>query len=454
MVISYCKLQLQRKPIVMSDVVKSFLELDDAPVKIAPNKSVFTNADGLQVREGSTAKQDDNGTWYNAIGLQSSDSHRHVAKVWQDKCTPLADFVETVKKQSEHKEDRVKKESEIRLSDANTLLDGTPLTKSGLNSLRGFTDIPSSMVSFLQEREYDDELVKFLNKELDRRETTWNHSGKEPRDFRVRVRHDDEGNDVIRAIVSERYGVIDNADAMDMIVHSLPTLKDALASHIHNDGDDIYGNVLLPDFMKSEPDSDYGVGIAFRNSEIRNSTFKISPFLFRAICLNGMIWGRQNSEITVNQRHMGKIDLNELQEQVTIAVKVALTQGNDLLTLLSLSKQVKVENPLATIALLARDQKMTIEQGKLWHKGYLDSLHEANGHVHENTAFGIVNGLTRASQDYKGNMREQMETQASFILAPAIDSDLQAISKRWGMISERAKLEKEKTINQYAYVAV
>jgi hypothetical protein len=438
----------------MSDVVKSFLELDDAPVKIEPNKSVFTNADGLQVREGSTAKQDDNGTWYNAIGLQSSDSHRHVAKVWQDKCTPLADFVETVKKQSEHKEDRVKKESEIRLSDANTLLDGTPLTKSGLNSLRGFTDIPSSMVSFLQEREYDDELVKFLNKELDRRETTWNHSGKEPRDFRVRVRHDDEGNDVIRAIVSERYGVIDNADAMDMIVHSLPTLKDALASHIHNDGDDIYGNVLLPDFMKSEPDSDYGVGIAFRNSEIRNSTFKISPFLFRAICLNGMIWGRQNSEITVNQRHMGKIDLNELQEQVTIAVKVALTQGNDLLTLLSLSKQVKVENPLATIALLARDQKMTIEQGKLWHKGYLDSLHEANGHVHENTAFGIVNGLTRASQDYKGNMREQMETQASFILAPAIDSDLQAISKRWGMISERAKLEKEKTINQYAYVAV
>jgi hypothetical protein len=438
----------------MSDTPKSFLELDDAPVKVEPNKSVFTNVSSLQVKEGSTAKQDANGTWYNAIGLQSSASHRNVAKVWQDKCTPFADFVSTVKEQSKHKEDIVKKESEIRLLDANTLLDGTPLTKSGLNSLRGFTDIPSSMVSFLQEREYDEELVKFLNKELDRRETTWNHSGKEPRDFRVRVRHDDEGNDVIRAIVSERYGVIDNSEAMDMVVNALPSLQDALASHIFNDGDDIFGNVLLPDYMKSEPDSDYGVGIAFRNSEIRNSTFKISPFLFRAICLNGMIWGRQDSEIKVNQRHMGKIDLDDLQAQVTLAVKVALTQGNDLITLMSLSKQVKVENPLATIALLARDQKMTIEQGKLWHKGYLDSLHEANGHVHENTAFGIVNGLTRASQDYKGSMREQMETQASFILAPSIDSDLQAISKRWGMISERAKLEKEKTINQYAYVAI
>jgi hypothetical protein len=438
----------------MSDTPKSFLELDDAPIKAEPNKSVFTNVSSLQVKEGSTAKQDSNGTWYNAIGLQSSASHRHVAKVWQDKCTPFADFVSTVKEQSKHKSDIVKQESEIRLLDANTLLDGTPLTKSGLNSLRGFTDIPSSMISFLQEREYDEELVKFLNKELDLRETQWKNNGKEPRDFRVRVRHDDEGNNVIRAIVSERYGVIDNSEAMDMVVNALPSLHDALASHIFNDGDDIFGNVLLPDYMKSEPDSDYGVGIAFRNSEIRNSTFKISPFLFRAICLNGMIWGRQDSEIKVNQRHMGKIDLDDLQAQVTLAVKVALTQGNDLLTLMSLSKQVKVENPLATIALLARDQKMTIEQGKLWHKGYLDSLHEANGHVHENTAFGIVNGLTRASQDYKGSIREQMETQASIILAPSIDSDLQAISKRWGMISERAKLEKEKTINQYAYVAV
>jgi hypothetical protein len=34
----------------------------------------------------------------------------------------------------------------------------------------------------------------------------------------------------------------------------------------------------------------------------------------------------------------------------------------------------KVENPLATIAMLARDNKMTTGQGKVWHKGYLDSL--------------------------------------------------------------------------------
>lgn len=439
----------------MSDDRFGMLELGDDPVKQAPNPEIFKpEQGGFTVREGATAKQDANGTYFNALGLESSASHRHVSKIWQDKCTPLSDFIQTVKKQAENKKDIVKPESEIRLKDANTLIDGTPLTKSGMNSLRLFTDIPSSMISFLEERGYDEELVKFMNEELDLRENNWKNDGKEPRDFRVRIRHDDEGNDIIRAIVSERYGVIDNDQAMEMIADALPSLTDALASHIFNDGDDMYGNVLVPDHMKSEPDSDYGVGIAFRNSEIRNATFKVSPFLFRAICLNGMIWGRTNSEITVNQRHMGKIDTDALKKEVRHAIAVALTQGNDMLTLMNLAKQVKVDNPLAVIAQLTRDNKMTADQGRLWHKGYLDSLLETTGDQNENTAFGIVNGLTRSAQNYKGSTREQMETVAGFVLAPAIDADLQAISKRWGRISDNASQLAENTIKQYQFVAV
>ena len=432
---------------------KSYLELDDEPVKVQPNKNVFTPVSSLQVKEGATAKQDANGNWINAIGLQSTASHRHVAKVWQDKCTPLSDFIADVKEQAQYKRDIVKPESEIRLLDIETLIDGTPVNDSGLNSLRMFTDMPSSMVSFMMEKNYGETLTKIINDELDDRENKWNGSGKQPREFRVRVRHDDNGNDVIRAIVSERYGVIDNHEAIEMIANSLPSLTDALASHISHDGDDMFGNVLLPDYMKSEPDSDYGVGISFRNSEIRNATFKVSPFLFRAICLNGMIWGRQDSAIQINQRHMGKINTQELQEQVRQAIAVALTQGNDMLTLMGYSKQVKVNNVLNVIALLSRDNKMTMEQGKAWHKGYLETLQETKGDVAENTAFGIVNGLTRSAQSYSGSLREAMETTASMILAPAIDSDLQAMSKRWGQLDDRAKDLKQATALQYAFVA-
>jgi len=439
----------------MNDNRFGMLEFGDVAPKAEPNKDVFTNAGGLQVREGSTAKQDDNGNWFNAIGLQSTETHKHVAKIWQDKCVSLESFYSTLKAQDANKVDVVKAESAIRLKDSSTLLDGTPLTKSGMNSLRLFTDIPSSMISFMEERGYNDELVKFVNDELNRREQDWSNKGKDAREFRVRTRHDDDGNPVARAIVSERYGVIDNLEAMEMIIDALPSkdaIKDALASHLHNDGDDMFGNLLLPDNIKSEPDSDYGVGIAFRNSEVRNSTFKVSPFLFRAICLNGMIWGRQDSSIKVNQRHMGNIDKQELREEVRRAIVVALSQGNDLLALLGHSKHVEVKNPEQVIAQLSRDNKMTIAQGKLWHKGYLESLQEASGHSHDRTAFGIVNGLTRSAQQYTGSTREQMETIASAILAPAIDADLQTISKRWGLISERAKSLDDDTVLQYAYI--
>lgn len=440
----------------MSDTRFDMLEFGDAAPKAEPNKSVFTSAGGLQVREGSTAKQDADGNWFNAIGLQSTATHRHVAKVWQDKCVSLDAFYKTLKTQSENKVDVVKPESAIRLKSSTALVDGTILTKSGLDDLRFFSGIPSSMISFLEERGYEDDLTRFVNAELTRREQEWENKGKGSREFRVRTRHDDTGNPVARAIVSERYGVIDNLEAMEMIIDALPSndaLKDALASHAFNDGDDMYGNILIPDNMKSEPDSDYGVGIAFRNSEIRNATFKVSPFLFRAICLNGMIWGRQVSDINVNQRHMGKIDRAELSKQVRTAIAVALSQGNDLLTLLGHSKQVEVKNPEQVIAYLARDKKMTIAQGKLWHKGYLESLQERNGDLHDRTAFGIVNGLTRSAQDYTGSTREQMETIATEILAPAIDADLQAISKRWGLISESAKTLEDNTVRQYAYIS-
>jgi len=439
----------------MSDNRFDMLELGDEKPKVEPNQSVFTNVASLQPKEGATAKQVD-GIWVNSIGLESTASHRHVAKVWQDKCIALPDFFDTVNRLAESKRDIEKPESEIRLLDMETLVDGTRISKSGINNLRMFNGMPSTMVSYMEERGYETELVKFMNDALNEREQEWKNKGKNPRDFRCRLRTNEAGDEYIRAVVSERYGVIDNHEVMDILRNSLPSnIDDALASHIDHDGDDMFGNILLPDFMKSEPDSDYGVGISFKNSEIRNAAFSVSPFLFRAICLNGMIWGRADSEIKVSQRHMGVIDHVELQQQVAHAIKVALTQGNDMLTLLGHSKSVKVANVMPTIIQLSKDSKdnFTIEQAKAWQKGYLDSLHETQGDVHHNSAFGIVNGLTRASQNYTGATREKMEKYASFILAPSIDSDLQTISKRWGQISDRANNLSLKEMNQYQYVS-
>ena len=137
----------------------SRLELDDAPVKIQPNASVFTNAGGFQVKEGATAKQV-NGQWVNAIGLQSTETHRHVAKVWQDKCLPVDSFLETLNAQAQRKVDVVKPESQVRLQDFNTLTDGTNLSKSSGQEMRGGKPDKNVSLEAAKEKVAEDEAKK------------------------------------------------------------------------------------------------------------------------------------------------------------------------------------------------------------------------------------------------------------------------------------------------------
>jgi hypothetical protein len=230
-------------------------------------------------------------------------------------------------------------------------------------------------------------------------------------------------------------------------------VEDVLISHLDDDGDDLFCNFLLPDQMKSYPDSDYGVGIAFRNSEIRNATLKISPFLFRAICLNGQIWGRHNGGISINKRHLGKIELEDMKADIKQSILVAITGGHAMADLMQQSKQIEIPEPVKVIAQLSRDNKLTCEQGRSWHKGYLDSIHEKTGTSNENNAFGVINGLTRSAQRYTGSTRESIEMLAGNILAPSIESDLQAISKRWNRIIANANALDEDTVKQYQFTS-
>jgi hypothetical protein len=427
----------------------NILEIGDTKPVVAPNNNVFGNETGLVV--SGEAKQV-NGQWVNAIGLASTETHRHVAKVWQDKCASLANTLQEIRTQHEGKFDKTASDSSLRLATVDSLIDGSRISKSGLESIRSYTTVPSTMIDYLIENNFEADVPRYINDAMDKRENK--RKNQENRTMLLRFRTDEEG-EYIRSVCSEKYGVLDNIDAFEFIADALPNgLSDALTSHFQNDGDDIAGNILLPDYMKEQPDSMYGVGINFSNSEIRNGSFKISPFLFRAICLNGMIWGRRNSEISINQRHLGKIDKDHVKEQVRQAVVLALSEGNDILTLMNLSQGVKVKNVSQVIAKVSRDNKLTIEQGRAWSQGYLDTLKEDSGHLSHESAFGIVNGLTRGAQSFTGALREQMETTASMILAPSIDADLKAIQKRWGTISGSASTLEDKIVQKYQVLAV
>lgn len=437
-----------------------------------------------------TAGRDENGTYHNALGLESTENMRHVSVIWQKKCIPVSEFAADVKEQQKFKFDRLMGADALRLSDDLRLSDGTSFTLNGLMTMprnamkQGFVEYLANdlgdygNVSDADSTRAKSDLAHYLNLELDhlaakrddvlstrlaKKQGQLAEPGlvpslekklkaeiqdletrlQESKKFTVRTRNDDNGNQVIRYIASERYGVINNDSVMDIISGALPGgWGDSLASHAWNDGDSMIGNVLLPDYIKNRPDSEYGIGISFKNSEIGRYRFEICPFLFRAICLNGCIWGRSNSVIGIDKKHLGEINLDEIKMQVQAAVKLALAEGEQVLELFDMTKEITVENQSQLVASLAKEFKLTIPQGRAW----LNAIGDEPGE----TVFHTIQGLTKASQSFTGDVRQTMEETAGLILAPSLTADIDAIASMWEKFSVRAESLTPEQVSVYA----
>lgn len=436
------------------------------------------------------AGRDENGTYHNALGLESTENMRHVSVIWQNKCVPVSEFAADVKEQQRFKFDRLMGADALRLSDDLRLSDGTSFTLNGLMTMprnamkQGFVEyLAKDLGDYGNVSESDairakSDLAHYLNLELDhlaakrddvlstrlaKKQGQLAEPGivpslakklqaeiqdlesrlQESKKFTVRTRNDDNGNQVIRYVASERYGVINNDTVMDIISGSLPGgWGDSLASHAWNDGDSMIGNVLLPDYIKNRPDSEYGIGISFKNSEIGRYRFEICPFLFRAICLNGCIWGRSNSVIGIDKKHLGEINLDEIKMQVQEAVKLALAEGEQVLELFDITKEITVENQPQLVASLAKEFKLTIPQGRAW----LNAIGDEPGE----TVFHTIQGLTKASQSFTGDVRQTMEETAGLILAPSLTADIDAIASMWEKFSVRAESLTPEQVAVYA----
>ena len=112
------------------------------------------------------------GVWHNAIGLESTETHRHIALDWQKQCIPFPTIRDSVMEEAKGKQDILIPESQVRLRGNLTLPDGTPMTDHALGALAQFAGMPPKVLSYLRDHD-DKELAKFLNTDLDQREIDW-----------------------------------------------------------------------------------------------------------------------------------------------------------------------------------------------------------------------------------------------------------------------------------------
>lgn len=378
---------------------------------------------------------DANGTFRTAFDETADSTHTKVSKDWRARCIPAGPLFERVAEVAKSNIDIRTAESNVRITGDLTLPDGTGFTQNGLRSLMLFAGIPIKMQDWLAIYEYLPDLARFCNESLDRREVDWSAKGKPAREFMVRMRKDEHGKHVVRAVLSGQYARFDNHEACNVVENALGTLDNVLVSHGWTNHDAMMLDLLLPDALQDDPTSQWGVGFSFANNEIGSGTFSVEPYVFRTLTRSGYRWGGFTTIVNVDQRHIGRINYGKLQTDVKRAIDIALTEGRSMLKVMSIAQTISINDAAVVIAGLMKEVGLTRTDAELVARKYVKGLGDkrTNG-----TAFGIVDAIASAASDAHGERRTAMETAAGRLVAPNLNSGLHDIEKHWSGVEATA----------------
>lgn len=202
-------------------------------------------------------------------------------------------------------------------------------------------------------------------------------------------------NGTLRVMLSDSYQIVNNLWFMELIKSIVPGGR---MSHWRGDADNIYGNVLIPDSIREESDSEYGGMISVSNSEIGQRRIGSRPSIFRAICMNGCIWDQEKGE-SVSILHRGKgavLETLKATIEQNLHAQIPLLPSG--IQRLLGTKAMGVDGPIEPVlAQVCMDEKLTPSLGKLVWAAY--QVEQATNKENVRNLFGVVNSFTRAGQE-------------------------------------------------------
>ena len=246
----------------------------------------------------------------------------------------------------------------------------------------------------------------------------------------------------LRAMLSDKYAIVNNEWMMEVVKFAIPN---GMLSHWRGDADNIYGNVLIPDSIREEDDSDYGGMLSIGNSEIGMRRISSTPSVFRAICMNGCIWDQQKGN-SIRQVHRGEIDLAHLKHEIVCNLQAQIPLMNTGIDMLLKLQDFKNEGvPMSKIiAQVTSDFKVPKKQAHGVLKAFAVEKSEVDNLA--NSAFGVANAFTRYGQTLNDE---------NWVKFDQIGGKVASISEsRWSATVKRAASLDEKELEKvFGYVA-
>jgi hypothetical protein len=225
--------------------------------------------------------------------------------------------------------------------------------------------------------------------------------------------------------VTDKYSPVDNRWYLETLREFLPSAR---FSHWRGDEDTLYGNLLLPDSIidyGQDDDTDYGGMVSIGNCEIGKRRLSQTPSIFRAICMNGCIWGQQKGK-DISKVHRGTIDLVVLKTRIAENIEYQLNILPDGIRkfLDTRTQEIGKHSTKGVIAAVCDEFRLDKRQSTEVLSQFI--THE---HDHQNL-FGVINAVTRAGQEF--------HAEAWYTLDEVGGKLMEMSASRWDNILRRA----------------
>ena len=235
---------------------------------------------------------------------------------------------------------------------------------------------------------------------------------KDDRVVLIRMRINEDGTGFIRGFLSDKYSILDNIQVFESLEKVLQQSPTANLASFYIDDKRAHMRITFPDLTADFGISTEGkhdvlqVGVDIVNSEVGASSLRVTPLVYRLVCLNGLkAWSADGDPFV--QRHI-YLTSNELFGRMNTAIVDAIKGGDEMLETLNNVRKIKVENPLEVIEELAKKQ--------MYSQNLIDQA-KANFMIEpENSLYGVVNAFTRTARDLPNERRLEVEAYAGEIL--------------------------------------
>ena len=238
----------------------------------------------------------------------------------------------------------------------------------------------------------------------------------------------DAPNAEVRAFLSDRYRRLDNEEIAESLLPILGEIPEVRFESCELTDTRMYIKAVAPRVQGTvKVGDDVQAGVMISNSEVGNGALSVQPFVFRLICLNGMM-----TMTGKRQYHVGRavetdetfevfsdetrqLDDAALMAKLRDVVRAAVDETRFAAIVQELkdaTESVPMVKPLDSLERLAN--KFTLDDGE--QQSILSHLIEG-GDV---SAYGMIQAITRASQDAANYERAtEMEMIGGQILAMA-----------------------------------